>query len=185
MLIKSSNLGVKNVHLKLNQLLFSFKYMLLYLAQKIIQKLEFFSAIITPPIFTSPAHCYHWATILCSQLWDHMRLHTMPSVHLRAGLVQHRRWILLLTLCPACYSLKPVLLLLLPQTEPFLSSCIPFLFFQGKTLFVSWAVGLWLLQHQKHFSSLFSIEVGAVYRIIWDFFQSFKSQIICSRNLEH
>lgn len=137
MLIKSSNLGVKNVHLKLNQLLFSFKYMLLYLAQQIIQKLEFFSVIITPPIFTSPAHCFHWATILCSQLWDHMRLHTMPSVHLRAGLVQHRRWISLLTLCPACHSLKPVLLLLLPQNEPFLSSCIPFLSFQGKTLFVS------------------------------------------------
>lgn len=59
MLIKSSNLGVKNVHLKLNQLLFSFKYMLLYLAQQIIQKLEFFTAMVTPPILTSPAHCFH------------------------------------------------------------------------------------------------------------------------------
>lgn len=97
MLIKSSNLGVKNVHLKLNQLLFSFKYMLLYLAQQIIQKLEFFTAMVTPPILTSPAHCFHWATIFCSQLWDHMRLHTMPSVHS----VQHRRWILLLTLLPS------------------------------------------------------------------------------------
>lgn len=183
MLIKSSNLGVKNVHLKLNQLLFSFKYMLLYLAQQIIQKLEFFSVIITPPIFTSPAHCFHWATILCSQLWDHMRLHTMPSVHLRAGLVQHRRWISLRTLCPACHSLKPVLLLLLPQNEPFLSSCIPFLSFQGKTLFVPEQLVCGFYSTRS--TCLFSIEVGAVYRIIWDFFQSFKSQIICSRNLEH
>lgn len=156
--------------------------MLLYFAQQIIQNLEFFTAMITPPIFTSAAHCFHWATIFCSQLWDRMRLHTTPSVHS----VQHRRWVLLLTLCPACYSLKPVLLLLLPQNDSFLSSCIPFLSFQGKTLFVSWAVGLWLLQHQKHFL-LFSPSrlAGSIYRIIWDFFQSFKSQIICSRNLEH
>lgn len=127
-------MGVKNVHLKLNQLLFSFKYMLLYLSQQIIQKFEFFTPIITPPIFPSPAYCFHWTTILCSQLWDPLRLHTMPSVHLGAGLVQHRRWILLLTLCPACYSLKPVLLFLLPQNEPFLSSSIPLLSFQGEIL---------------------------------------------------
>lgn len=183
--MKSSNMEVKNVHLKLNQLLFSIKYMLLYLSQKTTQKFEFFTPIITPPIFTSPAYCFHWTAILCSQLWDPLRLHTMPSVHLRAGLVQHRRWILLLTLCPACYSLKPVLLFLPPQNEPFLSSSIPLLSLQGEILFISWAVGLWLLQHQKQFSSLFSIEVSTIDRIVWDFFQSFKSQIICSRNLEH